>query len=342
MTDGVNKDGLQNPRPDREALVGHAAGRSTERRWRRARRGEREMVPRAEFTSYYGKPVINQPVWQSPDIPGYLFLGGLAGASSVMAAGADLTGRPALARASKTGAVGAIALGAAGLVHDLGRPARFVNMLRVLKVTSPMSVGSWLLAGFGPATAVAAATGVTGRFPRLGAVSTGSAALIGPFVAAYTAALISDTAVPAWHEGHRELPYLFVASAASAAGGLGMLAAPLSESAPARLIGIAGAAGELAMTKRMEHRLGDLAQPYRSGTGGKLMKAAEAVTTAGVAVSVVGRRSRLAAMLGGMALLAGSALTRFGIFEAGFDSANDPSYTINPQRERLQRQGGHK
>src|SRR3954452_4467255 len=95
------------------------------------RRGEQPMVPDAEFRSYYGLPVINKPPWQAPDIPGYLFLGGLAGAASVLAAGADITGRPALARAAKVGAAGAISLGTLGLVHDLGRPGRFLNMLRV-------------------------------------------------------------------------------------------------------------------------------------------------------------------------------------------------------------------
>ena len=65
------------------------------------------MVPEAEFTSYYGKPVINRPVWKSPNIPGYLFLGGLAGAASLLGAGAHLTGRPALATAAKAGSFGA-------------------------------------------------------------------------------------------------------------------------------------------------------------------------------------------------------------------------------------------
>lgn len=338
MTDGVSRDGLENPRPDREAVVGNA-GRGTEsRRWRRGRRGEQPTVPDAEFTSYYGKPVINQPVWQSPDIPGYLFLGGLAGAASVLAAGAELTDRPALARASKTGAAAAIGFGAVALVHDLGRPARFVNMLRVFKPTSPMSVGSWLLSAYGPAAAVAAATSITGRFTRIGTVATAGAAVLGPCVAAYTAALLADTAVPAWHDAHQELPYLFVASAASAAGGLGLLASPLSESAPARRVAVVGAIAELAWTKRMEHQLGEVAEPYQSGTGGTLLKAAEVATATGVVISAIGgRRSRTAAVAGGAALLLGSALTRFGIFEAGFDSANDPKYVVKPQRERLRR-----
>lgn len=329
---GVTRDGLTGVRPDREALTGVAAGRDRRRR----RGGEQAMVPDAQFTSYYGKPIINPPVWQAPDIPGYLFAGGLAGAASVLALGADVTGRAALGRASKVGALGAVGLGMVGLVHDLGRPARFLNMLRTFKPTSPMSVGSWFLAAYAPAAAVAAGSAVTGALPRLGAAATSSAALVGPLVAAYTGALLSDTAVPAWHDAYREMPFLFVTSGASAAGGLGMLTAPLAESAPARATGILGAALELATTRRMERRLGRVGEPYRSGLGGRLMRAAEAVTAASaVGGLLLGGRSRRAAAVCGAGLLTGSMLTRFGIFEAGLASAKDPSYTVGPQRERL-------
>ena len=81
------------------------------------------MVPDVEFTSYYGKPVIKEPVWEVPDVPAYLFLGGLAGASSVLATGSHLSGHRELARVAKVGALGAISLSAVALVHDLGLPA---------------------------------------------------------------------------------------------------------------------------------------------------------------------------------------------------------------------------
>ena len=88
----------------------------------RAGGAERAMVPEAEFSSYYGRPVIKEPVWQAPDVAGYLFFGGLAGASSVLAAGAHLSGHRELARVAKLTALGAISLSAAALVHDLGGP----------------------------------------------------------------------------------------------------------------------------------------------------------------------------------------------------------------------------
>jgi len=162
------------------------------------------MVPDAEFTSYYGRPVIKEPVWQAPDVAGYLFFGGLAGASSVLAASAHLSGHRDVARVAKLTALGAISLSAAALVHDLGRPARFTNMLRVFKPSSPMSVGSWLLAGYGPVAGAAAVSEVTGILPAAGAAATVGAGLLGPAIATYTAALICDTAVPAWHAGYRD------------------------------------------------------------------------------------------------------------------------------------------
>lgn len=303
---------------------------------RRGRRGEQLMVPEAEFSSYYGRPVLKEPTWAALDIAGYLFLGGLAGSSSVLAAGGQLTNRPALAMAGKIGALVALSGSMVGLVHDLGRPARFVNMLRVIKPSSPMSVGSWILSVYGPQAGLAAATAVTGTFPRIGRLATIGAALTGPAVAAYTGALIADTAVPTWHAGFRELPFVFVGSAACAGGGLGMIAAPTDQAGPARRAVVLGAALEVVMTKRMERGMGLAAEPLHTGTPGRLMRAAELLTVGGAAVAaLLGKRSRTAAVLGGAAALAGSACTRFGIFHAGVASARDPKYTVVPQRERL-------
>lgn len=296
------------------------------------------MVPDATFTSYYGKPVLNKPTWQARDVASYLFLGGLAGASSVLAAGAQLTGRDTLARGCRTGALVAISGSLYALVHDLGRPARFLNMLRVVKPTSPMSIGSWLLMAYGPVVGAAAVSDLTGWLPRAGRAATLGAAVIGPAVAAYTAPLVANTAVPTWHEGHRELPFVFVGSAAAAAGGLGMLVAPVTQAGPARRAAVFGAALEVAAVKKMERGMGLAAEPLRTGSPGRLMKAAEVLTVTGAVLGgVFGSRSRLAAALGGLAALAGSACTRFGIFHAGVASAADPKYTVQPQRERLDR-----
>jgi hypothetical protein len=135
----LTKSGLVDPRPDREAITGDP-GRSGG-----ALAGTRSGSPAGE-SSYYGQPVLKPPVWKPRYIASYFFLGGVAGTLSVLAAAATATGRPALARAAKLTAVATVAGSAGTLIADLGRPQRFPNMLRVLKPSSPMSVGSWLLA----------------------------------------------------------------------------------------------------------------------------------------------------------------------------------------------------
>jgi Polysulphide reductase, NrfD len=302
------------------------------------RRGGELMVPEAEFTSYHGRPVLKEPVW-GPAIASYLFLGGLAGASSALAAGAQVSGNSQLARRAKGGAAGAISLSLAALVHDLGRPARLVNMLRVFKVTSPMSVGTWLLSAYTPLAWAAAASAGTERLPRAGLAATVTAAVLGPGVAAYPSALLGDTAVPAWHDAHRELPYLFVGSAATSAGGLGLLAVEPERAGPAVRLATVGAAAELTAERLLDRRLGPMAEPYRTGRPGALMRAGRILAAAGTAGAICCRRNRAVSALSGAALLAGSAVTRFGVFEAGRASARDPVYTVRPQRERL-RDGG--
>jgi formate-dependent nitrite reductase membrane component NrfD len=333
----VTREGLGGVRPGREARSwshgGAGDGTGVEGRGRR-RRSEEGAFDHPG-TSYYGKPIINPPVWEERDIAGYLFAGGLAGASSILAAGAELTGRPRMARRSKLCAAAALAASLVALVHDLGRPSRFLNMLRVFKPTSPMNVGSWLLGIYGPLNGAAVASDVLRVAPRAGRAASVGAGALGAGVAAYTSALIANTAVPAWHEGHRELPFLFVGSAASAGAGFALIAAPVDESGPARRMAIAGAAGELVAELLLERRLGMVAEALHEGKAGRRLKAAKALTAAGAVGAALSSRSRGAAAIGGAALLAGSALTRFGLFEGGMASARHPKYTVAPQRERL-------
>jgi hypothetical protein len=130
---------------------------------------------------------------------------------------------------------------------------------------------------------------------------------------------------------------VFVSSAAAASAGLGLIAAPVHETGPVRRMALGGAVLELVMEHRMERTMGITAEPLHQGTAGRLMRAAKVLTVAGAAGSLLARRSRAAAVVSGAALLAGSACTRFGIFEAGQESAKDPKYTVVPQRERLER-----
>ncbi len=328
---------------------------------RKRRRGsESLMVPEAEFESYYGRPIIKAPVWQIMDIAGYLYLGGLAGSSSVVGALADATGRPTLRKGSRLVAGGAAVVSTVALVHDLGVPTRFVNMLRVFKWTSPMNVGSWILAPFATLAGVAMATELPGVvlpvvrvvggeklagvaekvMPGIGSVTGAGSALFGPALTTYTAVLIADTAVPAWHDVYPELPFVFAASGMASAGGAGMVAAPVTEAGPARRMGVLGAGAELALMERMERRVGLVGEVYSQGRSGALLKASRAALATGSVGALIaprlGRWGRTVQVLSGLALNAGAALTRFGIYEGGVASAKDPKYTVIPQRERLE------
>ncbi|HXB15213.1 MAG TPA: NrfD/PsrC family molybdoenzyme membrane anchor subunit [Solirubrobacteraceae bacterium] len=332
----VTREGLRGERPGREARLGSGVDRDAGTpQPRRRKRGEHP------FSSYYGQPIINPPVWEEREIGGYLFTGGLAGASSILAAGAQFTGRPVSARASKLTAAGAIAVSLTALVKDLGRPARFMNMLRVVKPSSPMSVGVWILAGYTPLAFASAASELAGIAPRAGRAAGLGAGLLGAGVASYTAALIADTAVPAWHGAHRELPFLFVGSAAGAGAGAALLAAPLAENGPARRLGVAGALVELGFGQLMERRLGMVAEALHQGTPGRRLRIARGLTAVGAGLAALAAgRSRPAAAAAGAALVTGSLLTRLGIFAAGVASAQDPRFTVVPQRERLARERG--
>jgi formate-dependent nitrite reductase membrane component NrfD len=309
---------------------------------------EAAMVPEAQFTSYYGRPVVKPAPW-GLDVAAYLFLGGVAGGSAVLAAGAQLTGRDALRRNCRLSALGSVSLGAVFLVRDLGRPERFVNMLRVIKLTSPMSLGSWILSACSTGAAVAAAAEVDrltgGRLPlgplrRVLRVVEGPAGLeaaaFGPLLAVYTAVLLADTSTPTWNHAHDELPFVFVSSASLASAGLAMITTPAAETAPARRLAVLGVIGDLVATQVMHRRMDPVvAETLHDGRPGTMLRLSEALAVAGGIGTVLGGRRRGVAAASGLALLAASALTRFGIFEAGIRSAKDPRYTIEPQKRRL-------
>ncbi|GAA4616645.1 NrfD/PsrC family molybdoenzyme membrane anchor subunit [Saccharopolyspora hordei] len=281
--------------------------------------------------AYYGRPVIKPPVWKVPDVPLYLYLGGVAGASSTMALLADLTGRDRLACAGRLAAAVGATASVGALVHDLHRPLRFLNMLRVIKPTSPLSVGSWILAPFSGLAGAAAASQLTGLLPWAGRASATAAGVIAPAMTTYTAVLLADTAVPGWHEVYRELPFVFAGSAVSSAGAVGMLAAP-QESAPARRMAVGGAVLELLAARRMDRNAGMVGEVYRQGRAGAVLRAARVLTGVGLGAALLAGRSRVARVAAGVCLNAAAAATRYGIFEGGRESARDPRYTVVPQR----------
>ena len=288
-----------------------------------------------EARSYYGRPIIKEPVWKQ-EIPWYLFTGGLGGASAVLSAAARITGNERLARRSIYIGAASDAVSPLLLIADLGRPERFLNMLRVFKVTSPMSVGSWILAVSSSASSLSAFLHAIRRFHRISDAARAVAAGSGAPLAVYTSTLLSDTAIPVWHEARHELPFLFGSSAAASAGAAAAIAVPPAEAAPARRLAIGGVLLENALMVEMQRRLGMIGEPYRQDEAGRYAKLAKACTLGGAGLlALAGKRSRLASIAGGALVLGGEAALRWSVFKAGFQSARDPKYTVLPQRERV-------
>ncbi|MCF6508437.1 nitrite reductase [Blastococcus sp. MG754426] len=335
MTGGITSPGAGWRQADQGPAVQQRTGRKRRHRGRGRHRGEVPMVEDVEFTSYYGRQIVKTPVWKSPDVPLYLFLGGAAGSSAILGALADLTDRPTLTRVSRlTAGAGSLA-SVVFLIHDLGRPERFLHMLRVIKPTSPLSIGSYILAPFSAAAGATAAVELLGWFPRLKRFGGAVAAAFGGPLATYTGVLLANTAVPSWHAPHTQLPYVFGGSAMAAGGGITMAFTPVEEAGPARKMAITGAVVELAAMHKVETDHGILSEPYHEGRPGALMRAAQVCTAAGATLTAVAGRRRWGAVASGTLLAAGSLLTRFGVFEAGIASTKDPKYVVVPQKERL-------
>jgi len=287
-----------------------------------------------EMQSYYGRPIVKEPVWQ-PEIPTYFFTGGIAGGCSLLHGFARVAGYERLAKTALYVGAAADVVSPALLVSDLGRPERFLNMLRVFKVTSPMSVGSWILFASGGASNTAAVLEATGRLRPVKWAAEVVSFLTGAPLATYTGTLIADTAIPVWSEARKELPWLFGASAAASAGAATSLFLPMYESGPARRLAVAGVAAELGVMEAMQHRLGFVGEVYKKGAAGKLARTSKVLTAAGAALLATrGRRSRGAAVAGSTLVLAGELALRWSVFRAGFQSARDPRYTVIPQKQR--------
>ena len=296
------------------------------------------MAPADASRSYYGRGILNKPVW-TWEIPVYFFTGGLAGASSVLAAVARGDGNVPLERAARRVAAGAALASPPLLIADLGRPQRFHHMLRVMKPTSPMSMGSWLLAAFVPLQASSTVLSELGWFPRLQRLTGLAAAALGPMMTTYTAVLFSNTAVPVWHDARNELPWLFTGGAAASAGASAVLLVPGEEAGPAQRLAVAGGVTELLSSRVMEKTLGELAEPYKHGAGGRWSNIGEALTGVGTTLVAASgrfrRRRRRAAVTGAVMLLVGAMCERWAVFRAGSQSATDPKYTVEPQRRRI-------
>ena len=287
--------------------------------------------------SYHGQPVIKEPVWSS-EIPCYFFTGGLAGASAGLAFLSGMRGNETLARRSWGLAMLGIGASPPLLIADLGRPLRFINMLRMFKVTSPMSVGSWILTASGTATTLAAVNAWTGLFPRTARLARPAAAAFGLPLCTYTAALIADTAVPVWHRARHLLPVVYGSGAALSAGGAAVAVTPPADAAPARRLAIGAALIEVGAKELMHQRLGAHGEPYKRGAAARFGQISRACSLGGAALLYRwGARSRPAAIAAGALLCGGALSARLSTFRAGYQSAADPKYVVGPQRAGIER-----
>lgn len=282
---------------------------------------------------YYGQPIVKPHVW-TPYVPLYFWIGGTAGAASVQMLLSRLRGNDALAKVNKRVALAGAALAPVLLIADLGVPKRFLNMLRVFKATSPMSVGSWVLSAFGTAIAGSTAAELLG-WQRASRALEWVAAALGPVLTTYTAVLLADTATPVWFAARRELPFVFVASGVAGAGSVAVWFAPPEAAAPARRFMVGGALAVVAATRTMEWRLGTTtAEPYREGKAGALQDGSTLCALGGALLGLLAGRKRIPNKFAAALVVAAGLFERYAVLAAGKQSAADPKYTIEMQRGR--------
>jgi len=313
-------------------------------------------------SSYYGVPPIHKPHWKWLVVV-YFFLGGIAGASYVIAAVSHLVGpkedQP-IARAGRYLSLAALVPCPILLVLDLHRPRRFLNMLRVVKFRSPMSVGTWgllLFSGFSGLSALiqAAEDGLLGRGRAVGVMSRLPARAVavagtpfGFFVAGYTGVLLAATAVPLWAKNARFMGPLFLSSAFSTAASAITLVLSLRRRTPGealhRLERLERAAmvAELGLLAASRARLGPTAKPVVEGRLGGLLRYGTvgggllvplAIQTAS---AIAGRPpSRPISMLASALVLTGGFVLRHAVVAGGRASADDPEATFAYARRGL-------
>jgi formate-dependent nitrite reductase membrane component NrfD len=281
--------------------------------------------------SYYELPLLKSPVW-TWEIPAYFFVGGAAGAAAVVGAAARAAGAdPALVRDARWIAAVGGAVSPALLISDLGRPERFLNMLRVFKVRSPMSVGAWTLVAFSNAAGASAFAGVAeralgGRLPVkvVGDAAEVVSAATGLLLSTYTGVLIGATAVPVWSRNVSLLPIHFGASGVGAAAS--MLELMGHRERALNTIAIGAAAAETAVGLILESRSDPALQPLKEGWSGRVTRAGGVLSgPLPLALRVLCGRSMAARRIAAASTIAGSLLTRIGWLSAGRSSASSPA-----------------
>lgn len=283
------------------------------------------------MVGYYDRPIVKPPEWTDL-IPAYFFAGGMAGTCASLAFAERCAKNDALARPLLIGSFAGTLGSGFCLIADLKRPERFLNMLRVFKITSPMSVGVYIFSAFGGAVTIAAASELTGLLRPLGRVFEAIAALLGPAMSCYTAVLISNTVIPAWQNGRKTMPMLFAATSAATAGGWGLALAPPRAGGSAQRLAAIGGVGVMFALSRLHAELGaKQKEAYERGEAKTFADAAKVLTAAGTIGAIFARLHPAVARASGAMLLAAGICERFGVYRAGCNSAKDPAFLLEAQ-----------
>ena len=286
---------------------------------------------------YYGEPVVKPPVW-TWEIPIYFFIGGLSGMSAVIASAAIVFHHVDLARAAMWLAAIGVVLSSILLIMDLGRPLLFINMLRVFKHQSAMSMGVWILSTFGAcvvpgliALELHAHQVFGGTIDQLLRIAAGilifGSAFFGTLLATYTGVLIGATAIPAWFLHRLLLPIHFgTAGLGSAAGLLELLGHRL---AALNALGYYAAAVESALLIWLSiDKYGMADRAIHEHGSGWLIRIGEVLTGP---LALVLRLFGLVPFAA-MSFLAGALVSRFGWIAVGKVSGSDPEAVFASQR----------
>jgi formate-dependent nitrite reductase membrane component NrfD len=297
---------------------------------------------------YYGNPLLKQPVW-TWQVPLYFFLGGVAGSSAGIAFVAHLLGKdPTLVRASLWLALLGAVVSSPLLIADLGRPSRFLNMLRVFKLQSPMSVGAWTLAVFSSAVGLAvvceeiilrgyAFGGYT--LPSYTAdfllplrwIAESAGALTGLVLLSYTSVLLAVTAIPVWSENRRLLPVHFVASALGASAGILELLGFMNPATNG--MALIAAVVETCAAVLIEIRGRPVDAPLREGKVGWLIRVAGALTgPLPLLLRIFFAHALGIRQVASICFILGALLSRYSWIEAGHVSSRDSKILFDLQR----------
>ncbi len=346
-------DPVQSDGRDIDTDIAEISGEAADQRVKEADARMAELAPHpyAEVPliaepspTYYGWPMLKPSVW-SADIPLYYFLGGAAGAALTLASAIQLgsvgyRNRRELRKLAEEchwiGIVGTAA-GAAFLIHDLGRPSRFLNMMRVFRPSSPMNTGTWILSAAMP-TAITTGLLVNrkGRLGKIGAASGYISGIFGAALAGYTGVLVANTVLPVWHQTGRWMPVLFISSGATAAASLlDMFYAGGEAGRIAMVFGTAGRVAEIGAATRVKQlasRVEPVGEPFRNGRPALLWKTAGALTMSSLIVSLIPGKSPWKKRLAGVLGAAGSLCLRFAIHAIGNASARNPRAAFEQQR----------